>query len=95
VIEQRMLLRELPLLETQLAAITAPTRVMIGSADTFVPPSAGRRLATQIPGAGLIEVARAGHVLNVQHPQLVARAILDAAALEPVNPQSPARPPTP
>jgi pimeloyl-ACP methyl ester carboxylesterase len=95
VIEQRMLLRELPQLEPRLATITAPTRVLVGTADTFVPPSAGRRLAAQIPGAELIELDRAGHVLNVQHPAQVAEAVLAAATLVPVNPHSPARPPTP
>jgi pimeloyl-ACP methyl ester carboxylesterase len=80
VIEQRMLLREIPVLEANLHRITAPARVLIGTHDTFVPPSSGRQLATQIRGAELEEVPGAGHVLNVQHPDRVAAAILGLAA---------------
>ena len=47
--------------------------------DTFVPPSSGRELATQIPNARLEEIPGAGHVLNVQHPDAVAEAILALA----------------
>ncbi len=78
-IEQRWLLRELPILEQRLGDISAPTQVLIGTADPFVPPEAGRELARQIPAAALIEIADAGHVLNVQHPEAVAEAILDVA----------------
>jgi 3-oxoadipate enol-lactonase len=78
--EQRMLLREVPVLEANLAAITAPTRVLVGSHDALVPPAAGRELAAQIPGAQLREVPDAGHVLNVQRPDVVAEAILSLVA---------------
>jgi pimeloyl-ACP methyl ester carboxylesterase len=79
--EQRWLLRELPVLEDNLTRITAPTRVLVGGHDTFVPPSAGRRLAAQITNAELIEIPRAGHVINVQHPDVVAEAIISAVRL--------------
>ena len=79
-IEQRSLLRELPELERNLARISAPTSVLVGSADTLVPPRAAHALAAQIPGAQLTEVPGAGHVLNVQHPEAVAAAILAIAA---------------
>jgi pimeloyl-ACP methyl ester carboxylesterase len=79
-IEQRWLLRELPVLEDNLSRIRAPTRVLVGGADPFVPPSAGRELARQIRGAELIEIPDAGHVLNVQHPGRVADAILSVSA---------------
>jgi pimeloyl-ACP methyl ester carboxylesterase len=77
VMEQRMLLQEIPLLEPQLKRVRAPTTVIVGTADTLVPPAAGHALARQIPGARLHEVPGAGHVLNVQHPDVVAGAILD------------------
>ena len=80
VIEQRMLLREIPVLEAQLGQITAPSTVLVGTHDTFVPPGAGRDLASQIPGARLQEVPGAGHILNVQHPGVVAEAILTVVA---------------
>ncbi len=79
-IEQRMLLREIPVLEAQLTRISAPTRVLVGTHDTLVPPASGQELAGQIPDARLQEVRGGGHVLNVQHPDVVAEAILSLAA---------------
>jgi pimeloyl-ACP methyl ester carboxylesterase len=78
--EQRMLLREIPVLEAELARISAPTTVLVGTHDTLVPPVAAHELATQIPAARLQEVSGAGHVLNVQRPDVVAEAILALAA---------------
>ena len=80
-IEQRHLLAEIPVLEDGLGAIRAPTRVLLGGHDSFVPPQANRPLVRQIPGAELVEIPGAGHVLNVQHPDVVAEAILDVAGL--------------
>lgn len=79
VVEQRMLLREIPVLEAELKRVRAPTTVLVGTHDTLVPPDAGRALARQIPGARLAEVPGAGHVLNVQRPDVVAEAILALA----------------
>jgi pimeloyl-ACP methyl ester carboxylesterase len=75
VTEQRSLIDELPLLAAGLAAIDVPTVVLVGEADRVVPPAAGRGLARTIPGARLIEVGGAGHLLAYQHPDAVAAAI--------------------
>lgn len=48
----------------QLGEITVPTVVMVGSADRTTPPSHSDRLATGIPGARLVTVPHAGHLLN-------------------------------
>lgn len=49
----------------RLAEITVPTVVMVGSADRTTPPShSRRRLATRVPGARLVTVPDAGHMLN-------------------------------
>jgi pimeloyl-ACP methyl ester carboxylesterase len=79
-IEQRKLLGEVPVLDANLHRIAAPTTVLVGTRDTFVPPGAGRKLADQIRGAKLREVPGAGHVLNVERPEVVAEAILSVAA---------------
>jgi len=71
--EQRALVRELPLLEPRLAEIRAPVTIVIGSADRIVPPSSARKLARQIPGARLVELERAHHLL----PQHRARTLAD------------------
>jgi pimeloyl-ACP methyl ester carboxylesterase len=73
--EQRHLVRDLPELERRLARITAPTTIVAGAADHVVPIAAARRLAAEIPGAELVEVAHAGHLLHVQHPSRLADVI--------------------
>jgi pimeloyl-ACP methyl ester carboxylesterase len=82
-VEQRAMLRELPALERRLHGISAPTTVIVGSGDTVVPPAAGRKLAEQIAGARLIEIAAAGHRLFAQHPGRIAEEIVAAAGRRP------------
>ena len=77
--EQRALVRELPGLAAGLASVRAPTVVLNGTADHVVPPASGRRLAAAIPGAVLVTVAGAGHLLPHDHPREVAAAILQVA----------------
>jgi 3-oxoadipate enol-lactonase len=53
-----------------------PTLVMHGLDDRLVPPSRGRELARLIPGAQLVEIPGAGHLLATDAEQAVANAIL-------------------
>lgn len=80
-IEQRSMLRELPELEASLNMIQAPTTVVVGTADTVVDPDAGRLLASQIPGATLIEIEGAHHRLPTTHAPRIAELILNTAAM--------------
>lgn len=48
----------------RLGEIRVPTVVMVGSADRTTPPRHSRRLASGIPGARLVMVPDAGHLLN-------------------------------
>lgn len=73
--DQRMLIRQLPLLEPLLERIAAPTTVVIGTADRQVPPSSARKLAQQIPDAELIEIEGASHLLPQQHARRIAAII--------------------
>jgi pimeloyl-ACP methyl ester carboxylesterase len=75
-LEQRLLLRDLPLLEARLGQIAAPTTIVIGTADRIVPVSSARLLAEQIPGAELIELERANHLLPWQRAEQLAEIIL-------------------
>jgi pimeloyl-ACP methyl ester carboxylesterase len=75
--EQRMLIRKLPDLEALLHSISAPTTIVIGSADRLVPPASARRLTEQITGAVLIEIERADHLLPQRKARRVAEIILD------------------
>jgi pimeloyl-ACP methyl ester carboxylesterase len=78
VAEQRALFRDLPVLERRLSEIAVPTTVVVGTADAVVPIASVRLLVTQIPGAELVEIAGAHHVLPAEHPRAIADAILRA-----------------
>lgn len=73
--EQRFLVRDLPSLEGRLADISVPTTVVAGTGDHVVPITAARRLARQIPGAELVELPHAGHLLHVRHADRLADII--------------------
>jgi pimeloyl-ACP methyl ester carboxylesterase len=73
--EQRFLVRDLPALERRLGAISVPTAIVAGTADHVVPIAAARRLCRQIPGAELVEVEHAGHLLHVQHADRLADVV--------------------
>jgi pimeloyl-ACP methyl ester carboxylesterase len=74
--EQRYLVRDLPALERRLSGIAAPTTIVAGDGDHVVPRAAARRLATQIPGAELVELEHAGHLVHVQHAGRLAEIVL-------------------
>jgi pimeloyl-ACP methyl ester carboxylesterase len=76
--EQRLLVRDLPVLERRLGEISAPTTIVAGAADRVVPVASARRLAGQIRGAELIEIEDAGHLVHRHHAGEVARAIAGA-----------------
>ncbi|MFE5754589.1 alpha/beta fold hydrolase [Streptomyces massasporeus] len=59
----------------RLAEIAVPTVVMVGSADRSTPPSHARRLAAGIPGARLITVPDAGHMMNWEDPHALVQAV--------------------
>ena len=70
-VEQRALFDDLPDLR---GSIDAPATVMVGTRDHVIDPAAARRYASAI-GARLVDVADAGHLLPMQRPAEVARAI--------------------
>jgi pimeloyl-ACP methyl ester carboxylesterase len=72
--------RETRALAPRLPEIAAPTAVIWGAHDAFVPLKLGKRLAATIPGATLQVVAGARHFTPEDAPRPVADAI--AALLE-------------
>jgi len=78
VLEQRVLIHDLPVLEQQLERISAPTTILTGSRDEVVPLESLQLLATQIPGAELVILDHAGHLLPLRHAEQVAANILSA-----------------
>ncbi|MFG3260365.1 alpha/beta fold hydrolase [Streptomyces sp. NPDC048172] len=59
----------------RLGEITAPSLVLWGREDTWLPPATGERLAAAIPGARLRLIEDAGHFLPEDAPGPVAEAL--------------------
>jgi 3-oxoadipate enol-lactonase len=62
--------------ENDLAAITAPTLVLVGAGDRLIPPAHTLSLAHEIAGARTVSIAGLGHVGTLQDPRAVAREVL-------------------
>jgi len=61
----------------ELPSIAVPTLVLHGDADLLVPTGNGRLLAERIPGAELVLVPGAGHMLQADANDVVRDAVLD------------------
>ena len=59
----------------RLGAIRCPTLVIGGSADMLTPPKYSVYLRDHIPGAELALVDAAGHMVMLEKPEVVARAV--------------------
>jgi pimeloyl-ACP methyl ester carboxylesterase len=75
VTEQRALLAETPYLEAGLPSIRVPTAVVAGERDRVVPARAASDLAATIPGAELIWIPAAGHLLPQEEPGVLVDII--------------------
>ncbi|AZG46995.1 alpha/beta fold hydrolase [Gordonia insulae] len=64
-----------------LETITAPTLVLGGADDALVPTADMRDLADAIPGARLVVLPDAGHLVNVEAPDTLVREILDFVSI--------------
>ncbi len=63
-----------------LAEVTVPTLVIVGGEDQTDGPREARALATGIRDARLVRVEGAGHLVNLEQPDLVNEALLDFVA---------------
>jgi 3-oxoadipate enol-lactonase len=61
----------------RLASLDLPTLVLHGEVDRLVPADNGRKLADAIPGAELVLVPDANHILMTDQPEQVEKALLD------------------
>lgn len=59
-----------------LASLAVPTRVMVARRDIMVPPELGRRVATLIPDADLVELEGA-HAFNIEAVEAFNGAVLE------------------
>lgn len=70
----------------RLGDIRVPTLVVTGSADNLTPPKYGAFLRDRIPGAQMVLIAGAGHMLALENPAALLghlSAFLDARATPP------------
>lgn len=67
-----------------LANVRCPTVVMCGDSDQLTPPECAREIVDLVPGARLVTVPRAGHMLTMEQPDFVNATLgawLDGLAL--------------
>lgn len=62
-----------------LSRIDFPTLVLGGTADLLTPPAEARRLAEHIPGAHLVLLERAGHMLMLERADELDELLVDFA----------------
>ena len=63
-----------------LRAVQAPVHILTGTSDRIVEQARqGKALARLLPNAPLTEIEGAGHMLHHSHPDLVLRAVREAA----------------
>jgi 3-oxoadipate enol-lactonase len=56
--------------------IKAPTLVIVGEDDTVTPPIAAQTIHEGISGSGMVTIAMAGHLSNLENPDAYNRALL-------------------
>lgn len=60
----------------ELAKITVPTQVVVGSDDYFVPRGNSVFLHERLPGSTFIEVENAGHEPHICQPEMMAKIVM-------------------
>ena len=76
-------------LEKRLGLVRAPTLLLWGSADRLMPPSYAGRIAASLGGPCQRQVIEgAGHLAELDQPELVAAAILDWMRKDPAMPRT-------
>jgi non-heme chloroperoxidase len=65
-------------LRAGLASVSVPTIVVLGRRDLMTPPRVGRLVAATVPGARLVEIPDAGHMLPLEEPDLLTDLIAEA-----------------
>jgi pimeloyl-ACP methyl ester carboxylesterase len=64
-----------------LRKLDLPGLVMVGTDDPFSPVQPARELAQSMKNARLVEIDRAGHMMMMEQPQVVATGLNDFLAL--------------
>ena len=67
----------------RVSQISAPTCIIVGAEDTLTPPRYSRWLADRIPGAELIQVPDAAHLLSLERPDEFNRVLIEFLRVQP------------
>lgn len=70
------------------ARVECPTLVVYGGRDRLVDPRRSRRAARHLPHAQIVTLPRAGHVAQMEDPQLLARFIRPMLSRVPLTDES-------
>jgi 3-oxoadipate enol-lactonase len=76
IVEALQALRDRPDRRNELASITCPAVVLVGTEDVMTPPAEAAAIATAIPSAVLVELPGAGHLANLEAPAPFSQAII-------------------
>lgn len=76
IIDALNVLRDRPDAKPYLARIRVPTLVLVGSEDVLTPPASAEALAASIPEARLEVIPGAGHLSNLEQPDLFNASLL-------------------
>jgi pimeloyl-ACP methyl ester carboxylesterase len=68
-------LRDRPDATPTLRQITVPTLILVGRDDALTPPARSEAMASQIPRATLVTIVGAGHLSNLEQPELFNNAV--------------------
>jgi 3-oxoadipate enol-lactonase len=68
-------LRDRPDRSAELASITVPTLVVVGTDDALSPPAEAMAMAAAIPRARVAQIPGAGHLSNLENPDAFAAAL--------------------
>jgi 3-oxoadipate enol-lactonase len=60
---------------SRLGNIDAPTLVICGSEDHGAPPANSREMQAMIKGARFLEIEQAGHISNIEQPEVFNDAV--------------------
>ena len=69
-----------------LPTIAVPTLVVVGESDALIPLDVAEAMAKAIPGARLEVVPAAGHVANLENPEVFNRVFADFLSTLPAKP---------
>ncbi len=62
---------------SRLGEIASPTLVVCGSEDHGAPPENTRQMHAMIKGSRFLEIAQAGHISNIEQPDIFNAAVVD------------------